>query len=325
MKTVSQMKQDAVEFITAVEASATPTKAMPGLEGQMWLVALGMMTVDAVTDEITITTAGRLFAGLRPEGVPLLEVEKIAELKGDVTEHELAARYIDAKIAGCDHHAAHSPQDREMLHRIAVVLTEIANEFRGGLHLPELHIEGRVIHYNDSNDTGVKHIQGLLTFFTDVHERNVNAGWWTNIETGEPLKRNVGELLMLVVTELAEAYEAFVQRTPDDKLPQYPGFGVEIADALIRLADISGALAAGHLVEHSDTPNPGDKMFNEVCMIARHYESIRKTPEAKGGIETGDFIEPMDVAEMTDGKLLFNATRADHKIENRLKDDGKKT
>lgn len=34
---------------------------------------------------------------------------------------------------------------------------------------------------------------------------------------------------------------------------------------------------------------------------------------------------PMDVAVMVDAKLAFNATREDHKIENRLKEDGKRT
>ena len=35
--------------------------------------------------------------------------------------------------------------------------------------------------------------------------------------------------------------------------------------------------------------------------------------------------DPMDVALMTDAKLSFNAKREDHKIENRLKSDGKRT
>jgi hypothetical protein len=33
----------------------------------------------------------------------------------------------------------------------------------------------------------------------------------------------------------------------------------------------------------------------------------------------------MDIALMTDEKLAFNAVREDHKIENRLKEDGKRT
>ena len=94
---------------------------------------------------------------------------------------------------------------------------------------------------------------------------------------------------------------------------------------MIRIADFCGALLAGNIVAASETINPGDRMFQEVCMIARHYESIRKTPEAVGEPETADHLPPADVAAMVDRKLDFNASRPDHQIKNRLKADGKKT
>jgi len=165
----------------------------------------------------------------------------------------------------------------------------------------------------------------LRFFFDDVHARNEKAGWWTDLVTGKPLKRNVGELLMLVVTELWEAFDAYNAAANDDKLPQYPGFGVEIGDAIIRLADIAGAARAGRLVHDSDTRNPGAAMFHEVGAVAIRYEAIRKTPAAKGDPETGDPVESMDIARMTLDKLAFNAKRADHKPENRLKEGGKQT
>src|SRR5690348_6581415 len=37
-----------------------------------------------------------------------------------------------------------------------------------------------------------------------VHEDNRRRGWWTDLYTGKPKQRNVGELLMLMVSELAE-------------------------------------------------------------------------------------------------------------------------
>jgi NTP pyrophosphatase (non-canonical NTP hydrolase) len=67
-----------------------------------------------------------------------------------------------------------------------------------------------------------------------------NAKWWVDIHTGEPITRNVGELLMLVVTELAEALEGHRKDLSDDKLPHRKMFEVEIADAIIRLLDIAG-------------------------------------------------------------------------------------
>ena len=189
---------------------------------------------------------------------------------------------------------------------------------------------GRVLEVASEDLLSGLHIDGharhLRQFFLEVHESNVKAGWWTDIETGEPKKRSVGEMFMLMVTELAEAYNAYVcDNAADDKLPQYAGLGVELGDTGIRLADFCGALLTGRIVAHSDAKNPGDAMFNEICDIASRYELIRKTDAAKGEPEQGDYLEPQDVAEMIDAKLAFNASREDHKVENRLKEGGKRT
>jgi len=289
------------------------------------LAATGHVAIDDVTDIVVLTTAGRLWAGIRDESEADFTVERLAEQTGNIAESELVARYIEGKRAAADKHATADPANRGMFETMGRVLHEIAHEFRVGMHLPELHIEGRVIPYNEDRSTGISHADALRTFFTDVHERNVRAGWWTDIETGEPKKRNVGELFVLFVTEIAEAYTAWRNGEEDDKLPEYPGIGVELADTLIRVADFCGALAAGRIVVEHTGRNPGDEMFQEIVQIASRYESIRKTPHAKGDVETGDFLPPMDVAIMTDAKLAFNAKREDHKIENRLKPDGKRT
>ncbi|MGI0021313.1 MAG: hypothetical protein ACRD9Q_00490 [Nitrososphaeraceae archaeon] len=73
------------------------------------------------------------------------------------------------------------------------------------------------------------------------HINKLNEKWWFDIETGQPLKRNVGELLMLCVSELAEAMEGDRKDLMDDKLPEFKMFDVEIADTFIRLFDICGA------------------------------------------------------------------------------------
>jgi NTP pyrophosphatase (non-canonical NTP hydrolase) len=60
------------------------------------------------------------------------------------------------------------------------------------------------------------------------HKIAREKGFWDD-------ERNIGEMLMLIVTELAEAMEAY--RTSDKE-----NFNEEIADTFIRLFDLSGGL-----------------------------------------------------------------------------------
>ena len=74
------------------------------------------------------------------------------------------------------------------------------------------------------------------------HAAARSSGWWTNLHTGEPVVVNVGEKLMLIVSEIAEAMEADRKSLMDDKLPHRAGREVELADALIRIFDLAGGL-----------------------------------------------------------------------------------
>jgi len=112
-----------------------------------------------------------------------------------------------------------------------------------------------------------------------IHADNVEAGWWTDIATGEDLhgKRNVPEMLCLIHSEISEGMEGYRKKLMDDKLPHRPMLRVEMADAVIRILDLMGSQDNG---EH-----PFGTLFQE--------------------------------------KRHFNRHRADHKVENRLKDGGK--
>lgn len=68
-----------------------------------------------------------------------------------------------------------------------------------------------------------------------VHQANIK--WWQDIDTGAPIKRNKGELLALMHSEISEALEGERKNLMDDKLPQYPMPVVEIVDAMIRQLD----------------------------------------------------------------------------------------
>lgn len=79
----------------------------------------------------------------------------------------------------------------------------------------------------------------LNEYATESHQANLS--WWTDLETGQRKERNKGELLMLIVSEIAEAMEAERKDLMDDKLPHRTGAEVELADALIRIFDYAGA------------------------------------------------------------------------------------
>jgi NTP pyrophosphatase (non-canonical NTP hydrolase) len=93
-----------------------------------------------------------------------------------------------------------------------------------------------------SLDEFVKRVQESKTLNNYAHECHVaNMKWWTNMQTGEKLERNKGELLMLMVSEIAEAMEGERKDLQDDKLPNRKMAEVELADCLIRIFDYSAA------------------------------------------------------------------------------------
>jgi hypothetical protein len=74
----------------------------------------------------------------------------------------------------------------------------------------------------------------------EVH--TANKKWWINPATGDPIERNRAEMLMLIVSEIAEAMEGERKNLMDDKLPHRPMAEVELADAVIRIFDYASGL-----------------------------------------------------------------------------------
>lgn len=84
------------------------------------------------------------------------------------------------------------------------------------------------------------------------HGQAKHNGWWTDLATGRDLTStgypkvlptvNVGEKLMLAVTELAEAMEGYRKHLMDDHLPDRTMLEVEMADCVIRIFDAAGGL-----------------------------------------------------------------------------------
>lgn len=71
-----------------------------------------------------------------------------------------------------------------------------------------------------------------------------DAGWWHDPATNMPLnvRDKVAEKLLLIHSEVSEATEGFRKDMMDDHLPTRKMIEVELADALIRIADLAGAL-----------------------------------------------------------------------------------
>lgn len=84
--------------------------------------------------------------------------------------------------------------------------------------------------------------EGIAALIRVAHGDAVKAGWHSNIRTGEPVDRNVGECLMLIVSEVSEGMEGHRKNKADDHLPHRKSLEVELGDAIIRVADLSGKL-----------------------------------------------------------------------------------
>ena len=90
------------------------------------------------------------------------------------------------------------------------------------------------------------------------HNASVKAGWWYDNKMDRDLidlikspqspiearlaKALVAEKLCLTHSEVSEGMEGHRKSLPDDKLTHRPMLEVELADAVIRIADLAGAL-----------------------------------------------------------------------------------
>ena len=93
----------------------------------------------------------------------------------------------------------------------------------------------------------------LTDLQNEIHQANVTAGWWTDLSTNMDLaqearqgtrlgKALVAEKLCLVHSEISESMEGHRKSLQDDKLPHRPMVEVEMADAVIRILDLCGAM-----------------------------------------------------------------------------------
>ena len=69
------------------------------------------------------------------------------------------------------------------------------------------------------------------------HKASFDAGWWSG-----SMNSNIPTKLCLIHSEVSEAMEGFRKDLMDDKLTHRKMIEVELADAVIRIADLAGHL-----------------------------------------------------------------------------------
>lgn len=75
-----------------------------------------------------------------------------------------------------------------------------------------------------------KTIEALDSLAGEIYTNNKVKGFWDK-------KRNKGELIALIHSELSEALEAIRKPDLSDKIPDFTGEEEELADAVIRILD----------------------------------------------------------------------------------------
>lgn len=74
------------------------------------------------------------------------------------------------------------------------------------------------------------------------HGAALAAGWWHDLKTGELKDFNIGEKLMLIVSEVAEGMEGARKGLFDDHVPSRTMLEMELVDAVIRIFDLAGRM-----------------------------------------------------------------------------------
>lgn len=164
-----------------------------------------------------------------------------------------------------------------------------------------------------------------------------NKKWWHDLE-GNPIVRNKGEQLMLVISEISEAMEGARKNKMDDHLPHRKMEEVEIADALIRMLDYR----YGHGNKEPSTiralnfepvENVGQTLISICSGITTMWHAAFVDDRDTEMVYCDWFIDTcfvyakardLDILGAYEEKMAYNAVRADHQLENRKAKDGKK-
>lgn len=113
---------------------------------------------------------------------------------------------------------------------------EAWEELNGSTDEEELH-EGYISFVKESNSSNIYPIDAK-SLANLCHQNSKEAGWWDGVNP----KEVVPTKLCLIHSEISEAMEGDRKNLMDDKLPHRKMIEVELADAVIRIFDLAGAL-----------------------------------------------------------------------------------
>lgn len=183
-------------------------------------------------------------------------------------------------------------------------------------------------------------IENLSMLGQEAHDASFKSGWWHDARTGALKERNRGEMMMLMVSELAEMHRGVTNGGMDEHLPQYTSASVEAADFLIRIGDFVHGFGfdlgakAHEWAEREVDRRTG--VVGAMCAVADAMEADRKgsLPEcaeqlALAALVVVSFAEAFlgcsrgGLFAIAHAKIAYNRQRADHKRENRVKEGGK--
>ena len=174
-----------------------------------------------------------------------------------------------------------------------------------------------------------------IKHYTEIcHAAAVKGGWWTDLKTGRPLERDKGEMYALMHSEISEALEGIRKNKQDDHLPHRKSEEVELADFLIRIFDYAGGFDLNlYLLEANILPDTskGSLIAEMHGILSDSYYKMSDGDNTEQSYlsEVLSFVVQygqkfgLDLEDAINEKMAYNAQRADHKIENRVKQGGK--
>lgn len=125
---------------------------------------------------------------------------------------------------------------------------------------------------------------GVSELVHKCHGASYGAGWWKDISSGVDHREEVrsrtrlgkaliAEKLALIHSEVSEAMEGARKNLVDDKLPQHSMLMTELADAVIRIADLAGAL--------------GEEDFAQIILDKLAFNAVRPDHKIENRIAEG--------------------------------------